>query len=245
MLMLLSVLSLALPGQLQTSSAAGVGGPSEPRLRAQESTLPARTFGAGLSLGVVAAGPITEKNVPLVIEPTGSVTFDWSPLDWLQVSFLRPGVSLLLGTRGQDEVVLSGGLEGYGYHSVEGLLLQPGARAAWRHWFGPRTSLALVGGWASFLSNRSTTYAIDGGVLFTHTIRERVSVNVAAGALGWPTQSLGVTLGSGRIGLRTLPLVRVHVTPAWSVDLDAQVRLQVQPFVASSQQVLVGFTAAW
>lgn len=254
---LLCVLALTLPTELPptvTDSTAvelertRVAAPP----RAQESLLPAHTLSVGLSAGITASTPLgtTPGNVPFgsgstLVDPAGSVSLDWSPLDWLQVSFLRPGLSFLLGTRGHEEVVLSAGLEGWGYHQVEGLQFQPGVRAAWRHWFSPATSLAVVGGWSAYLSFVGTGFAIDGGVLVTQRVGEVLSFNVALGANGWPGQGVGLSLGSGRLGLRTFPLMRVHLTPVWSLDLDAQVRLQVQPFVATSQQVLMGFTAAW
>jgi hypothetical protein len=72
-----------------------------------------------------------------------------------------------------------------------------------------------------------------------------VSLNFSAGISGWPTRSAALTFGSGRLGLRTLPLVRVHLTPVWSIDLDVQVAVQLQPTVVTAQQYLLGFSATW
>jgi len=82
-------------------------------------------------------------------------------------------------------------------------------------------------------------------VFFTHTLQGLVSFNVTFGAVGWPSDVFALTFGSGRLGLRYLPLVRFHLSPVWSLDLDARLSLRLHPHTLVAQQYLVGFTAVW
>jgi hypothetical protein len=180
-----------------------------------------------------------------------------------------PGVTVLAGTRRRNEVTLWGGLDGWALglgcgaascpHNPAGF--SPVAGVGFRHWFTGSTSLA---GMASVLiwlidTGAAKLVSATGGVVLSHTFRDVVSLNIGLGttladsATGTVSASsaaliqvAGLTVGSGRLGFRTLPLLRVHVAPGWSLDLDAQVTLQFTPVgVTVLQQYLAGVTATW
>ena len=113
----------------------------------------------------------------------------WSPLDWLEVSFFTPGLSVLLGSRHGDQVVLSAGLDGLGYSSVEGVIYIPSVGAAYRHWFSGATSLGAGAGWSSRYSQSPPSRSSTGSVFLTHTIGDVVSLNFAIGGTGWSDSS--------------------------------------------------------
>jgi hypothetical protein len=152
---------------------------------------------------------------------------------------------VLLGTRDRDEVVLSAGLDGIGYGSVEGLIVIPSISAGYRHWFSGATSFGVTGSWRGEYSKLAPVLEVAGSAFLTHTIGGVVSFNLALGASGWPSQPFALTLGSARLGTRSLALFRVHLSPVWSFDLDARLILRLHPDTLVAQQYLVGFTAIW
>jgi hypothetical protein len=230
---LLSVPSLAAPPTVQ-------GEAERTPPAAQQSILPLHAVGFSFGLGVE-------------FKPSGSddangllnLNVAWSPLDWLEISFLLPGASVLLGTRNEDEVVLSAGLDGIGYGSVEGFIFVPSVGAAYRHWFSAASSLGVTARWASQYSKAAAQPELAGSVFVTHTFGQVVSINLAIGGAGWPSDSSGLTFGSARLGVRSLPLIRVQLSPVWSIDLDARLTLRLQPSTATAEQVVLGFSAIW
>lgn len=210
---------------------------------AQESILPAHDVGVSFGLGF----ELTPSGYGTTIT-NGVLRLNvaWAPLDWLEVSFLLPGVGVLLGTRHADEVLLSAGLDGIGYGSVEGLIVVPSADAAYRHWFSSETSLGASARWSSRYSQIPPQHQLTGSVFITHTFGKVVSLNFAVGGTRWwPSHWSGLILGSGRLGFRSLPLFRVHLSPGWTIDLDAQLTLWLHPETRTEQQYLLGFTAIW
>ncbi|HEY1335549.1 MAG TPA: hypothetical protein VGF31_14905 [Myxococcaceae bacterium] len=169
----------------------------------------------------------------------------WAPLDWLEVSFLLPGASVLLGARHHDEVVLTAALDGIGYGSVEGLIVVPSVVAGYRHWFSDATSIGVTASWRGEYSQLSPVLELGGSVFLTHTFGGVVSFNLALGASGWPSEPFALTFGSARLGTRSLPLFRVHLSPVWSFDLDARLILRLHPDTLVAQQYIIGFTAIW
>ena len=233
--LLLGVPSLAAPPTVQ-----GTGHITPPA--AQQSILPLHDVGVSFGLGLQLTPGIG------ISDPSGLLRLNvaWSPLDWLEISFLLPGASVLLGTRNEDEVVLSTGLDSIGYGSVEGLVLVPSVGAAYRHWFSGATSLGVTARWASQYSRDLPPEPKIGGTVFvTQTFAQVVSFNLAIGGVGWPSDFFSLTLGSAFLGVRGLPLVRVHLSPVWSIDLDAQLTFRLQPSFTTAQQYLLGFSAIW
>lgn len=208
---------------------------------AEQSILPLHQVGVSLGLGVELTPSSSATDTYGLLR----LNVAWSPLDWLEVSFLLPGASVLLGSRNEDEIVLSAGLDGIGYSSVQGLILVPSAGAAYRHWFSATTSLGATARWASEYSQSPARPVLAGSVFVTHTFGQLVSLNLAIGGAGWPSDSSGLTFGSTRLGVRSLPLVRVHLSPVWSIDLDAQLTFRLQPTSGTVQQYLLGFSAIW
>ena len=219
-------------------------GPEGPP-RAQESILPARDVGVSLALGVNYTSAFSSDGTYSALG-TLQLNVAWSPLDWLEISFLTPGVSFLLGTRQRDEVIPSAGVDGFGYGSEEGLILVPSAGAAYRHWFsGATTTVGAAAHWSVYLSKLRTQSSLSGSGFVTHTFRGVVSLNFALGLAGWPGDSSALTLGSAYFGFRTLPLIRIHLSPVWSIDLDAQVSVPLTPNKDAAQKYLLGFSAIW
>jgi len=222
---------------------------------AQQSTVPMHDVGMGLAVGFEhrpegwrnGAGleAVVHQSVTLgLLQPTVA----WSPLEWLEISFLAPGLTALLGSRNHDEVLLNAGVTGLAYDSQLGWTVVPAAGAAYRHWFSWATSVGVTAGWSGQYSQLSPVLEVSGSVFFTQTVGRLVSFNVGVAGAGWPSQPFELALGSPTLGLRRLPLVRFHLSPVWSIDLDARllIRFQGQPWgTLLGEQALLGFTAIW
>jgi hypothetical protein len=163
--------------------------------------------------------------------PTGALRLAWAALDWLELTLVTPGASVLLGTRGEHEVLLFAGLEGVSWSTLQGFVLVAGAAAAYRHWFTPQLSgLVDVGLDVLAPFTHTTLVAPEADVAVTWSTG-RFSVNLGASAASLSTQGVTVGLGSPRLGNRVLPLLQVQLTPSWSVGLDALVhRLPTNAF---------------
>jgi hypothetical protein len=210
----------------------------------QETILPAHAVGVGFGLGLELR-PDGWNGHAATTDGLLRVQVAWAPLDWLEISFLMPGVSVLLGTRHRDEVMLSADIDALGYDSFRGFIVVPAAGAGYRHWFSGTTSLGLSGTWRGEYSKSAPAQELSGNVFLTQTIDGVVSFNLALGAAGWPSDSFALTFGSGRLGTRNLPLFRVHLSDVWSFDLDARLILRLSPQTLVAQQYVVGFTAIW
>jgi len=224
---------------------------------AEQSTVPLRAVSLGLAVGAEfrpeawtwdgssAASPIVSPTTTYgLLQPS----IAWSPLEWLEISFMSPGVTALLGRRNQDEFLLSGGIVGLGYSSVEGWIVVPAAGAAYRHWFSGATSVGVTAGWSGQYSQDSPVLQVTGGVFFTQTVGRVVSFNLGVAGGGWSSQPFELDVGSAALGMRRLPLIRFHLSPVWSIDLDAQLllRFRQQPWgTLVGERVLLGFTAIW
>ena len=236
-LSVVAVLLSVRPAAASQGEPAGQGTPPA----AQESTLPVHDVGVSFGLGVdyTRSSAGTDSTNGLL-----RLNVAWSPLDWLEVSFFTPGLSVLLGSRHGDEVVLSAGLDGLGYSSVEGVIYIPSVGAAYRHWFSGATSLGVSARWSSRYSLNPPQPRLTGSVFLTHTIGDVVSLNFAIGGTGW-SDLFGLTFGSVRPGVRSLPLVQVHLSAVWSIDLDARLTLWLHPEVQTALQAVLGFSAIW
>ena len=206
---------------------------------AQQSILPVHDVGISVGLGVQIPESSSQANGLL------RLNLAWSPLDWLEISFLLPGVSVLLGTRNGDEVVLSAGVQGIVYGSVEGVVIVPAVGAAYRHWFSGATSLGVTARWAGQYGNSPVQQELGGTAFVTHTFGQVVSLNFAIGATGWPSDPAWLTFGSPGVGVRNLPLLRVQLSPVWSIDADAHLAIRLRSTGATTQQYLLGFSAIW
>ncbi|MGZ6132716.1 MAG: hypothetical protein ACXWLF_11850 [Myxococcaceae bacterium] len=235
MLALVAVVTTLLGVPSVTSEGTGDSAPPA----AQQSILPVHDVGLTFGLGV----KIPDSGA----DPSGLLRLSvaWSPLDWLEISFPLPGAAVLLGTRNGDEVVLSACVDGVGYGSEEGLIIVPFVGAAYRHWFSSATSLGVTARWVGQYSKSPPQRELGGSVFVTHTFGEAVSLNFAVGAAGWPSGPSGLTFGSGRVGVRSLPLLRIQLNRVWSLDIDAQLLLRLQPTAATAQQYVLGFTGIW
>ena len=54
-----------------------------------------------------------------------------------------------------------------------------------------------------------------------------------------------MTFGSGLLGFRSFPLIRIHLSPVWTLDFDALVTVRLHPQTQMAQQYLLGFSATW
>ena len=215
-----------------------------PAPASQQSILPVREVGIGFGLGLELT-PDGWNGRQATTNGLLRLQVAWAPLDWLEISFFMPGVSVLLGTRQRDEVLLSGGIDAMGYGSVEGFIVVPAAGVSYRHWFSSATSLGVSGNFRGQYSKVEPLQELSGSVFLTQTVGGVVSFNLALGAAGWPSDSFALTFGSARLGTRNLPLFRVHLSDVWSFDLDARLILRLSPQTLVAQQYVMGFTAIW
>ncbi len=224
----------------------------------QETILPVHTLSVGTALGVEykqmnTQAPVdgTFRDPGFALGLAGRLHFTWTPFERLEVSFLQPGISVMLGTRHEDEVLLSGGLDAWGVGTFGGVITAAG-KVACRHWFSPRTSLAARARYqfttTVLAPSNAITYnysGLDLGLFMSHTFAGLVSFNLGASAYGWPTRNFGIRVGSGGLGFRGLPLVQVHLSPSWTLNFDAGVAIAIQPRFGTSQQFLLGATYNW
>lgn len=218
----------------------------------QETLLAARTIalvanlGVAYSPGVRFAADGTFQVEGYDVSPAVRLALSWAPFDWLELSFITPGVNFMLGARRKNELLLSAGLDFFGYSSIESFVFVPAGGVAGRHWFSPRTSLAAVARVQARLSALATgPVTIRSGLLFSHTEAERVSFNVGVSGQGSPGGNFALVFGSARLGFRPLPLVQVHLSDGWNLDFDAEVTLQVQPNVVAAQRYMAGVSLVW
>lgn len=238
--------SLELVGRVDLG---GKGEGSPPR--AQQTTLPANTWGVGLDLGV-SYDPIPALDFGTIhygsgiaADLAGRIFVAYSPTDWLELAILNPGATVRLGRPNDRELAFFGGLAQWGYGSVSGWVIRPMAGALGRWWFTANTSLVAGAQYGRLLGLGAASHELEGKVFLTHTIRNLVSFNLGIDSFGVPGHSLGLALGSGRLGFRSLPLLQLHLTPTWTLDFDARVAMWLQPTVSTAQQYLVGATATW
>jgi hypothetical protein len=204
----------------------------------RRSVLAAHTMAAGVSAGLASASGTLPFSARLF--------FAWSPIERLEVSFLMPGVTLQLGPAQEAETLLSAGLEAVGFSNEEPLIVRSGVAVGHRRWFGSDTAVYAGARFSNLISSSRVAGAITGSVVLSHTFSKRVTVNFGVSAAGWPGVFggfAGFSVGSTLVGVRTLPLVQVHLTPRWTLVLDSQVTgFGVAGF---SQRHLMGAAFQW
>jgi hypothetical protein len=194
---------------------------------------------SGVSVGQ-ASSDDEEPRVVAMFNAAYGITDRWQ---WLvpTLAFAYRG-----GEHGGFEWIPAGGVVawGFGYGAGTGYVLSAlfGARVDLRYWFSPRSSVELGAGVGSILMYQSGGDLIGerysapdtwrGGLSLstTHTLADAVTLSVGAavsqnllsdGAL--PSSSdeaaANLTFGSvARVGYRSIPLVRVHVSDVFSLD---------------------------
>ncbi len=218
--------------------------------RNQESTLVKGTLQLGLALGA-------SYNPALILESgvyqfagsygvgvMGDLRLFWAPLDWLEIAPLHLGATFRIGQRHHHEGLFTIGVDGWGYSNIDGVVVEPELQASWRWWFASQTSLIT---WVEAKSRLDKRFpapglvSVLGGVSVTHTVREVISFNIGVSGSSGAT----LKLGGSHVGFRPLPLVQVHLTPAWSVDLDAAFTFYFNTPGPITQTYLAGFTVTW
>lgn len=212
------------------------GGAAEFDLR--QSILAPHTMAAGLSLGLASEA----GQLPF----SARLFFAWTPVERVEVSFLMPGVTVSFGSRMRDETLVSASLDAIGWSSEQSIIVQYGLAAGQRHWFNTSTAVYAGVRFGQLLSPGRMSASMTGNVVLTHTFGERVTVNLGLSGSGWPGVFGGfggLTLGSTLVGVRTLPLLQVHLTPRWAVVVDSQVTLLGVPGI--SHRHLIGVATQW
>ncbi len=187
--------------------------------RTQESILPAHTISFAVRGGV-------SSTVWSDTGLEGSLRAAWSPVDWLEVGFLAPSVTFMVGQRHRDEALLFVGLDSFGLRLldprpgrvlIDRLMFSARASGAWRHWFSSEvslvTSLAALGVVEYGISAQAVGEA---QVAVTCTARRWVSLNLAVTGSSTLAPYGALTIGSPRIGGRVMPLIDFHLSPIWS-----------------------------
>jgi hypothetical protein len=161
-------------------------------------------------------------------------------------------VTFLVGERQRNEGVFFLGLDSVGlrlFDPVQGSALVFSVRGAgvFRHWFSAETSLltgvaATLTVDAGYLGAALSKLVGEGHVGLTWTVKRRVSFNLAVTGMSTPSSWGGVTIGSPRLGGRVMPLIDFHLSPVWSLGLDAQVTARAS---GPSGRCFLSLAAAW
>ncbi len=224
--------SLELVGRAAIDSKSGA-----PVVADQNSIPPAGTMRAALSVGVAVDG----LQPSLALRPT----LTWAPFERLEVSFLHPALTVLLGAVHSREVLLSFGLDSLGFSKDEPVAVTFGGSASYRHWFTPTAALLVAGRVSQLRSEVRVESSLGATVAVTFRLGERVVLNAGASVSTWPGINggfRGVTVGSSRFLNRVLPLVQVQLTDRWALDFDSQLTVGLG---APLQRHLVGASVRW
>lgn len=199
-------------------------------------TLPRRTMALSLAFGLEVGWshaslidnlPSSEANAE--VQLAWQASWLWAITDRLTWSLPALAFAYRFGERGGWEVVPDGGLFGYGYSSIAGLILQPGVHLGVRRWLGPDLAITGTAGGLTQIqgSGDRVPWLFSGSLGVSRTIAEVITVNFSAsGYLNLRGQEdrrdAGVTFGSVQmLGLRTLPLLEWHVGHGVALDLHA------------------------
>jgi hypothetical protein len=201
-------------------------------------------MGPARSWGRPAIDTKVTPNDGLVTRSFSSLfAFTYAITDRLTWQIPLPAVAYRFGEPGSVEVIPRLGLSGLGFSSLTGLIAMPDAGVTVRAWTRDNQSvIAGVSATSRFSLRTSsrhapspppTTWALVGTAGYAWTIRRSVSIHLGAGItrdvhLGEPVSYVLVaaspTLLIGSvlsIGYQPLPLVQVHLSPAFSLDAYA------------------------
>jgi hypothetical protein len=196
-------------------------------------TLPRRTVALGLALGV---STLWENFSTSTLEGRSSspnaasglalqATLIWGITDRLSWAIGTGAFAYRFGQRGGWELVPAAGIFGWGYSSVEGWLVQPGAVLGIRRWFGDRLALSATGGatTAARKGEVAKRWQLSGTLGVSNTYRNLVTFNFAGSAVRtFGERSDGTRFEFGAVqslGFRTLPLIQIHLPRGFSLDL--------------------------
>jgi len=201
-------------------------------------TLPRRTMALSLAFGLEVgwshAGlfdnlPASDGNAE--VQLAWRASWLWALTDRLTWSLPALAFAYRFGERGGWEVVPDGGLFGYGYSSIGGIILQPGAHLGVRRWLGPDLAITATAGGLTQIEGRGRRlpWLFSGSLGVSRTIAEAITLNFSASGYanlhGLEDQhDTGVTFGSVQmLGLRSLPLLEWHLGHGLALDLHAVV----------------------
>lgn len=147
-----------------------------------------------------------------------------------------PAFAYRFGRAGGVELIAQGGLTSIGYSAVAGIVGTASAALQLRVWTAPNESLLTTAGGSDSFQGASAGSVWDSyaSVGYGWTLGNLVTLRMAAGVhTFWPTGSgqraAFVELGAIQdLAFRRLPLVEVHVSRRFSLDLFASWALGVQ-----------------
>jgi hypothetical protein len=203
-------------------------------------TLPRRTMalslGFGLEVGWSHANfldPLPEPSPDTKVNLALQGSWLWALTDRLTWALPALAFAYRFGERGGWEVVPDGGVFGFGYSSVEGFILQPGAHLGVRRWLAPDLALAASAGGYTQLTGLGgrQPWSFSGTLGISHTVADAVTFNLSVGVYtnflfmrGELERDTGVSFGSVQnLALRPLPLLEWHLGHGFALDLQAQV----------------------
>lgn len=201
-------------------------------------TLPRRTMALSLSFGLQVGWSRASlvDNLPAAqrdaeVKLAFGASWLWALTDRLTWSLPALAFAYRFGERGGWEVVPDGGLFGYGYSSLNGIILQPGGHLGVRRWFGRDLAVAATAGGATQVEGQGgrEPWLFSGSLGVSYTVAETVTFNLSAGGYvdlhgQENSHDTGVLLGSAQtLALRTPALLEWHLGHGLALDLDAVV----------------------
>jgi hypothetical protein len=225
------------------------------------STLPAGRWEARLGLGMnhwtrpSSLSDLTTRNSDSLLG--GVANLSWGISDRLQLSVLSPTLTYRFGELGSQELLLFTGLASWGFSSVEGFLLNPGAGAELRLWTSDRlaiTARLAATAYGEILGRRDVVQA-SASAGYRHTLGDVVTLNLQLGfsrnvlvngVLG-RQEAAASTIAIGSFdeqGARAAPLLQFHLSDRWSLDGHASIGFNLgEPQLY--ERYLVGATFTW
>lgn len=201
-----------------------------------DTTLPRRTMALslafGLEVGWSQAGffdSLPPAKGDAEVDLALQASWRWALTDRLTWTLPSLAFAYRFGERGGWEVVPDGGLFGYGWSSIGGIILQPGGHLGVRRWLGHDLAIAATGGGFAQVQERGPgrrPWLLEGSLGISRTIAETFTLHLSASVYrihgGDPRDTLGVTIGSVQtLALRPQPLLEWYVGHGLAIDLHA------------------------
>jgi len=225
------------------------------------------TFGVGVAIDPVWAEPgsydsdaVLEDRVVRSLDFTFALSHAFTDRFTWNVPF--PAFSYRFGEQGGFETIPRAGIVGLGYSSMEGLIVMGDAGVSLRAWTAAEQSfIATFSGMATYTfpladddpATRNRVWTLGATAGYGWTIRNTVSIYPGIGFQHGERPALqrleiegrtGNTLKLGGVlwlGYRPLPLVQLHLSRSFSLDLWASVSIELETGDLYDQYLL-GFT---
>lgn len=212
------------------------------------------TFALGMAIDPIWQGPETYESNAVLDEPVVrsldfTLALSHAFTDRLTMNLPLPAFSYRFGNEGCFEALPRLGIIGLGYSSLEGLLMVGDAGVSVRAWTAENQSMiATVAGMATYSfpteddhpATRNRVWTLGASAGYGWTIRNTVSIYPGIGIQHGTRngsrrlmveQLTGSTLRLGSVlmlGYRALPLMQLHLSRAFALDLWASVGIELE-----------------